>query len=63
MQALHEIQSLQWFAKGDRLFWHGAVATGVYLVERSEVRVFLLAGQSQLQLPEVSAPGTALGLS
>jgi CRP-like cAMP-binding protein len=63
MQALRGIKSVRSFPKGATLFQQGSAVTGVYLVERGEVRVLLPSGQRQKQLLEVVGPGTMLGLS
>lgn len=63
LQGLRAIKSVQKFSKGGTLFRQGSAATGVYLVERGEVRVLLPTGPSQKQLLEVLGPGTVLGLS
>lgn len=39
LQALHGIKSVRLFPKGAKLFQHGVVATGAYLVESCEARV------------------------
>jgi CRP-like cAMP-binding protein len=63
LQGLRAIKSVQQFPKGGTLFRQGSTATGLYLVERGEVRVLLPTGPSQKQLLEVLGPGTVLGLS
>jgi CRP/FNR family transcriptional regulator len=63
LQGLRAIKSIQRFPNGGILFRQGSAATGVYLVERGEVRVLLPTGPSQKQLLEVLGPGTVLGLS
>jgi CRP-like cAMP-binding protein len=60
---LRGIKSVQRFPNGGILFRQGSAATGIYLVERGEVRVLLPTGQNQSQLLEVLGPGTVLGLS
>ena len=51
------------FPKGAKLYQQGMAATGVYLVEKGEVRVVLQAGENQNQLLEVVGAGAILGLS
>lgn len=63
LQALDGIKSVRSFPKGTTLFQQGSTVTGIYLVERGEVRVLLPTGQRQKQLLEVVGPGTVLGLS
>jgi CRP-like cAMP-binding protein len=63
LQGLRGIKSVQRFPNGGILFRQGSAATGVYLVERGEVRILLPTGQNQSQLLEVLGPGTVLGLS
>ena len=63
LQALQGIKSVRRFPKGATLFQQGSAVTGVYLVERGEVRVLLSTAQSQRQLLEVVGAGTMLGLS
>jgi len=60
--ALRGIKSVRLFAKGSRLFQQGSAVTGVYLVERGEVRVLLPTGRSEKQLLDLAGPGTMLGL-
>src|SRR5580692_5936197 len=63
LRALRGIKSVRLFAKGSRLFQQGSAGTGVYLVERGEVRVLLPTGHREKQLLDVVGPGTMLGLS
>jgi CRP-like cAMP-binding protein len=63
LPALHGIKSVRRFSKGATLFQQGSTVTGVYLVERGEVRVLLRTGPRERQLLEVVGPGTMLGLS
>jgi CRP-like cAMP-binding protein len=63
LQSLHGIKSIRLFPRGVLLFEQGSAVTGVYVVERGEVRVLLSTPQSQRQLLEVVGPGTMLGLS
>ncbi len=63
LQALRETKASQRFAVGALLFLEGTPATGIFLVETGEVRIFLPTGQQQRQLLEVAGPGTLLGLS
>jgi len=62
LRALRGIKSVRSFAKGSRIFQQGSGVTGVYLVERGEVRVLLPTGRNETQLLDVVGPGTMLGL-
>jgi CRP-like cAMP-binding protein len=63
LQELRGDKPSQRFALGTLLFQEGTPATGIFLVETGEVRIFLPTGQQQRQLLEVAGPGTLLGLS
>ncbi|MGB8013713.1 MAG: Crp/Fnr family transcriptional regulator [Terriglobales bacterium] len=63
LKALHGIKPVQQFPKGGTLFEQGSAVTGVYLLERGEVRLLLSTGVGQKQLLEVVGPGNVLGLS
>jgi CRP/FNR family transcriptional regulator, polysaccharide utilization system transcription regulator len=62
LQALRGLNPVQRFPKGAPLFQQGSPATGVYLVERGEVRVLLPLGKNRRQLLEIVGPGNLLGL-
>lgn len=61
--ALRAVMTPRLFPKGAKLYQQGMAATGVYLVEKGEVRVVLQAGEHQNQLLEVVGAGAILGLS
>ena len=63
LQSLRAIKPAQRVANGSALFQQGSQATGVYIVERGEVRILLTRGKAKRQLLEVAGPATILGLS
>ena len=62
LRALYELKPVQQFSKDFPLFQQGSAATGIYVVEKGEVRILLTMGQNQQQLLEVVGPGNLLGL-
>lgn len=62
-QALRPLMAQRVFPKGVTIYRHGAVASGLYLINSGSVRVLLPASDNQNQLLEVAGEGTILGLS
>jgi CRP-like cAMP-binding protein len=51
------------FSRGSTLYRYGAVASGLYLVEKGAVRVLLPTSDNKSQLLEIAGAGAILGLS
>lgn len=63
LKTLHGLKPVERFAKGATLFQQGSAVTGVYLVERGDVRLLLPTSGGQKQLLEIAGAGNMLGLS
>lgn len=62
-QALASLTSTRVFRKGDRLFQHGHLAEGIFIIERGQVRLLLSSRAKGAKPFEQVGPGAVLGLS
>ena len=62
-KALEDLKSRRTYAERGMLFHEGERCTGVYLVEKGNVRLLVPVRHKQHKVLEVARPGAALGLS